>query len=352
MVRAVHFNHGDWDRLSNNIHSISKRRVAKMMAKISVLCTLGTDADLFHISKTVTGLCQLEAQNLIELKLKRSPDIGQHSIMLELDHSQVGIDLSDHSDKIQPDLSNCNLYFKRCVRPDDLKHSNRLRSFGLNYSCRSRNSSLRLLTLFGASDVVRRPTVWKKFLCIPLIKEFERKPDNPASPTILFQARLWDPIECPGDEQVNEDRVGLLLTLRREFKERVVGGLVPTTYAQRHHHDLLTTLPSRQSKYVRWAREHLICIGFRGLFGSLGFKIAEALAASQCLISEPTVAYLPIDVPIAKYHSMDECVAKCEHYLSHSEDAKQLRKLAWQYYQSAVEPSAHMNQLLNCVKDG
>lgn len=323
-----------------------------MKTKTRVVCTLGTDAELFHIANTVTGLCELEAQSLIELKLRCSSDIGQHAILLEVDGCHAGIDLSDHCDRMQPELLNCDLYFKRCVRPSDLEHSQRVRPFGLNYSCRSTRSTLRLVDLYGPSDVIRRRAAWKKFFCVPLAKEFERKPDDEASPTILFQARLWDPIECPGDERINDDRVALLLALRREFKQRAVGGLAPTPYARVHYRDLLTTLPTRQAKYVRWAREHLISVGFRGLFGSIGFKVAEALAASQCLISEPTLSYLPMNLPVAVYRGTDECVAKCEYYLSHPKDAKELRNMAWEYYRLAVEPSAHLKQLLNWIERG
>jgi hypothetical protein len=320
-----------------------------MKTRTRVSCTLGADADLFHIANTVTGLCQLEAESLIELTLRHSSEIGQPAIVIESGGSVAGIDLSDHSDKMLPELLNCSIYFKRCVRPEDLKLSNRVKPFGLNYACRSRKATWRLFNLFGPSDVARRPALWKKFLCVPLVKEFERKPAEAASPTILFQARLWDPVDCPGDEQINEDRVALLLALKREFKERLAGGLAPTTYARRYYHDLLTSQPSRQSQYVRWARTHLISVGFRGLFGSLGFKLAEALAASQCLVCEPTAVYLPVDMPLAKYCSIDECLATCDHYLSHPLDAMRLREQAWEYYRSAVEPGAHMKLLLDSV---
>ncbi len=322
-----------------------------MKTKPSLSCTLGSDADLFHVANTVTGLCQLEEEGLIDLKLRISPDVGQHSMILELDGIAAGIDLSDHSDQMQPELASCDLYFKRCVRLEDLKSSSQIRAFGLNYSCRSRRATLRLLGLMGPSDVLRRAAVWKKFLSIPLVKEFERAPTEIATPTILFQARLWDAEDCAGDEQINEGRVGLLLALRNEFKERVVGGLVPTPYAQAHHPDLLTTLSSRQSQYVRWAREHLVSIGFRGLFGSLGFKLAEAFAASQCLISEPTIAFLPDDIPLTQYCNTEECIAACDFFLSHPVDAKQRRQSAWEYYQSAVEPRSHLKQLLTSIAD-
>ena len=317
--------------------------------KPSVVCTLSSNAELYHIAKTVTGLCRLESQDRIDLTLRQSPAIGEHAIVLEWDGKTAGIDLSDHSDRMMPELSHCDLYFKRCIRTEDVKLGGRLRPFGLNYSCRSTRATLRLLRLFGPINVIRRRSAWKTLLHVPLFTEYERKPAQAASSTILFQARIWDPVDCPGDEQVNEERVRLLLALRSEFKDRLAGGLAPTPYAMQHYPDLLTEHPSWPSRYVRWAREHLISIGFRGLFGSLGFKIAEAYAASQCLVFEPTKAYLSADAPLAMYRSTEECVKICAHFLSHPGEANELRNQAWEYYRNEVEPGAHMAKLLDSI---
>lgn len=318
--------------------------------KPSVVCTLSSKAELYHIANTVTGLCRLESQNRIDLTLRHSPAIGEHAIALEWDGITAGVDLSDHSDRLMPEFSHCDLYFKRCVSAEDVKLGGRIRPFGLNYSCRSTRATLRLLSLFGPIDVIRRRGAWKTLLYVPLYPEYERKPAQAASPTILFQARLWDPVDCPGDEQVNEDRVRLLLALRSEFKDRLAGGLTRTSYAMQHYPELLTEHPSWASRYVRWARENLISIGFRGLFGSLGFKIAEAFAASQCLVFEPTTVYLSADAPLAIYRSTEECVKICDHFLSHPSEANELRNQAWEYYRNEVEPGAHMAKLLGLLQ--
>jgi hypothetical protein len=320
------------------------------MRRQNVICILGSKVDLFHVVKAVTGLCGLEAQGRISLSLRHSPAIGQHAIVLEWDGITAGIDLSDHSDRMAPELTNCDLYFKRCVRPEDLKLGDRIRPFGLNYACRSTRATRRLLSLFGPMDVIRRRGAWKRLFFVPLVTDFERDPTLAASPTILFQARLWSPMECPGDERVNEERVKLLRALRSEFKDRLAGGLVPTLHAKRYFPELLTDHSSRQTRYIRWAREHLISIGFRGLFGSLGFKNAEAFAASQCLVSEPTTAYLPADAPIASYHNTEECIAVCDRFLTHPNEAGQQRKQAWVYYRTEVEPAAHMAKLLGATQ--
>jgi hypothetical protein len=74
----------------------------------------------------------LEAQGRIDLSLRQSSAIGQYVIDLEWDGMKAGIDLSDHSYRMMPELSGCDLYFKRCVRPEDLKPGGRIRPFGLN----------------------------------------------------------------------------------------------------------------------------------------------------------------------------------------------------------------------------
>ena len=315
-----------------------------------VVCALSSDAELYQVSKTVTGLCRLESQGRIDLTLRHSPALAQPAIILEWDGMKAGIDLWDHSDRMLPELSHCDLYFKRCAREEDLKLGARIRMFGLNYSCRSTKATLRLLSLFGPLDVIRRRNTWKRFFLVPLYSEYERNPTKAASPTILFQARLWYPEECPGDEQVNEERVGLLLALRTEFKERLSGGLARTPYAMQHYPELLSEHPTWPSRYVRWAREHLISIGFRGLFGSLGFKIGEAFAASQCLVFEPSKAYMPAVAPLARYCNSEECIAICNRFLSHPAEAMQLRNQAWEYYRTEVEPGAHMAKLLGLIQ--
>jgi len=315
-----------------------------------VTCILGADADLFHVAMTVTGLCELASQNLIELKLKQSSSINRHALVLEIGGRSAGIDLSDHSDQMMPELSGCDLLVKRCVRPEILTASSRIRPFGLNYACRSRRSTLKLLGLFGLIDGIRRSQAWKKLLCVPLVAAFERAPEVPASRRILIQARLWSPDECLGDEGVNEERVRLLRALQREFKERVVGGLVPTAFARRHYPELITCHPTRQSQYVRWAKEPLISIGFRGLFGSIGFKIAEAFAAAQCLIFEETTATMPADAPVLRYQSVEECLTICDRLLTNPSEATALRNQAWEYYRSSVEPSAHVRNLLSLIQ--
>jgi hypothetical protein len=122
---------------------------------------------------------------------------------------------------------------------------------------------------------------------------------------------------------------------------------VPSPFARKAYPDLITDLPCRQPQFIRWAKKPLIGIYFRGLFGSIGFKMAEYLAASKCIVSEPidiTLAY-PLD-QISVYRSNDECIAACDRLLSDRSLAEYHRRQPWSYYETYVSPRTHMADLL------
>ena len=139
----------------------------------------------------------------------------------------------------------------------------------------------------------------------------------------------------------------MLRALRREFGQRVMGGVVPTPFAQKLCPDLITDQPCRQPQYIKWAKRHLIGIYTRGLFGSIGFKMAEYLAASKCIISEPVDNLLsaPLDSMVV-YKSNEDCLAACDRFLSDTSLAQLHRQQSWNYYENHVSPRAHMASLL------
>jgi hypothetical protein len=190
-----------------------------------------------------------------------------------------------------------------------------------------------------------------RYLVTPHWKSFEYRPEQPVDSTILFQTRVWEPHDAPGDEGINEQRVSLLRALRSEFGRRVVGGVVPTPFARQNFPDLVTDQPCRQPQYIAWARKSLIGIYSRGLFGSFGFKMAEYIASSKCIISEPIDNVLPAPLDhISIYRSNDECIAACDRLLSDASLAEFHRRQSWNYYEAHVSPRVHMADLLARAK--
>jgi hypothetical protein len=275
------------------------------------------------------------------------------SAAVEVDGLRLGIELSDHADLWDEELLEwSDVYAKRNL--NEMHGStapHKIIPFGVNWACHSRTSLLAILKeLAGSLPSLTQSRCREiyRYLVTPHWKHFEHRPDQPVESAILFQTRVWPPEDAPGDELVNEQRVGLLRALKREFGDRVQGGIVPTPYALRYYKELVTAGPSRQSQYIRWAKKPLIGIYSRGLFGSVAFKLAEFLAASKCIVSEPIGNQLSAPLEhLSIYRSEDECLTACEMLLSNKSLADFHRDQSWSYYTRCVQPRAHMLDLLS-----
>lgn len=313
-------------------------------------CSFGENVDLFLLGRTLAGLYE---QPRTEVKLRRVGWITNSlCAALEVDGMRIAIELSDHSDFWEiPLLEWCDVYAKRNINP---RHSTPLEHkiipFGLNWACHSRRSAVAALAAIASSlpkaSKSRLREVYR-YLVTPHWKFFEHRPEQQVDNTILFQTRVWEPAEAPGDEAINEQRIKLLRALKREFGSRVIGGVVPTPFARKAYPDLITNLPCRQPQYIRWAKRPLIGIYFRGLFGAVAIKMAEFLAASKCIVSEPIENDLSAPLNhISVYHSESECLEACSRLLSDESLAKSQRQQSWSYYQTYVSPRAHIVDLL------
>jgi hypothetical protein len=312
-------------------------------------CYIGENVDLFLLGQTLAGLYeQPQAVKLRRVKWIKNPIC----VALDVDGLKIAIELSDHSDLWEmPLLEWCDVYAKRNI---NTRYSTALQKkiipFGLLMASHSRRSMLAALaalagTLPSASK--SRLKAIYRYLATPQWKFFEHRPEQPVDTTILFQTRVWEPQESPGDEGINEQRVSLLRALKREFGSRVVGGIVPTPLAHKTYPDLITNMPCRQPQYIRWAKRPLIGIYFRGLFGAIAIKMAEYLAGSKCIVSEPIGNELiaPLD-HISIYRSNEDCLEACERLLGNPSLAEFQRMESWKYYQAHVAPRAHFADLL------
>lgn len=302
------------------------------------------------LGRTLAGLYE---QPQVKVKLRRADWVGAScSLALEADGLRIGIEVWDQTNRWDDALLQwCDVYAKRNM---NLRHPGAFLSkvipFGVNWACHSRRSALAALVAIAGSlpraSKTRLMEVYR-YLVTPRWEAYEYGPRQPINDLILFQARVWEPIDAPGDEAINDERVSLLLALRREFGHRVVGGIVPTPFALKTYPGLITNQPCRQPQYIQWAKKALIGIYFRGLFGSIAFKMAEYLAASKCIVSEPIENELPVPLDhISLYRSNDECLAVCDQLLSDKSLAESHRQQSWNYYKAQVSPRAHMTDLL------
>jgi hypothetical protein len=339
-----------------------------------------------HTSQIYSGLHDLEHQGQIELTVAWNQKIRvanrRNSLWLKLRCAgrrvECYFDLRDGS-KIDPlAIGSCDVYFKRgyagsAVQDLEPRHRGKVLPYGLNFGCRSRTerkiawrmlchlahngksltagperrrmfSSYRQL-LFGRLNNAR-------FFCgPPLVEMFEVPPDTPVKPTILFLSRAWQSPKdrqgmncCPVSRNLNDRRAETIRILKRAFGNRFIGGLAPDDFARKHYPDCLAQVSTRQIDYLRLLRQSLIAVTTTGLHNSMGFKLAEYLAGSKCIVTEPLNYTLPTPlmegVNYLTHTGPEECLEACRSLLHSPDRTMHMRKSNFDYYSSEVKPAS------------
>lgn len=349
-----------------------------------IRCYTSPTQNLYHASHLFAGLCGLEEQGRIRVRFivpSRAEAIyvgDELTVCLQVRREDNGepvtlaVDLHDQSDTFATALlDECDLYFKRSYNDADVAalsddRGRKVVPFGLNYGCRTRVSTRRVLAALGphmAWDCLQSPAVAAarlnprrstiyQYLTSARERDFERKPAQQAEPAILFQTRVYKPEEIHPDDptEVNEGRVTLVRALKKAFGPRFHGGLVPTTFAKERYPDAVSDAPSRQRQYLEWGKKCLVGVYTRGLFHSLAFKLPEYLAASMCIVTEPLRNRLPVPLVAGRHYlefgTPEECVERCAELLRDSARAAAMRNDSWSYYRSHVAPVAHVAAIL------
>jgi hypothetical protein len=336
------------------------------------------DQNFYHASCVYAGLDILNRRGAIKLRLRQSrrlaSELRDDSLILLLSvqtsrmqqSALIAIDLLDRSDVFARGvLSKCDIYYKRSFYVPDVTSlpadlSCKVKPFGLNYACRSSGSTARLmrtaalpLALRGPSGILRL----RHHLLLPKVGDFEQEPTAAVEPTIVFQTRVWEPCDtAPGEcDEINEKRVAIIRALKQAFGNRFKGGLVPTPLAIARYPGEVSQYASRRSLYTAMSKRNLIGVYTRGLHHSTAFKLAEYLAASQCIVAEPPRNELPVPLVHEKhflpFQSVEQCVVACQRLLANNELVRLMRRANRDFYAAEVEPSNHITRLLEpCVR--
>ena len=330
----------------------------------------GPDHDLVHTSLVLTGFCGLAARGAIDLRYRwpRGGDrwlAGDPTVVcVDVQGSaplRFAIDLRDGEGISQPIIDRVQVYFKRSFYPAELdrlppQSSAKIRPFGLNYPCRSSASTIRLLSTIGVPLAMggrRNLSRIRHYLSVPPPAKFEQGPAAPVEPRVVFQTRLWTDAELPPGDigSLNEGRVAMVRALKQAFGDRFVGGLLPTPLALERYPGDVTPHPSRSVEYLALKKRCLVQVYTRGLEHSLAFKLGEALAASQCLVSVPLRYELPAPIQAGRHYlpfdTPEQCIEACHQLLDDPARARAMREANHEYYVHEVEPAAHIARVLD-----
>ncbi|MCU0760251.1 MAG: hypothetical protein MUF07_13780 [Steroidobacteraceae bacterium] len=277
------------------------------------------------------------------------------------------LDVHDSWEVDEGDLAAHDLYFKRSLSPETLlmPGGHKLRTLGLLNDVRpdfldmielrnelgaARSAPARLqkllrwavLSVGARLDLGSRPTLSRM-----------SSPPTPGQPAgVLLMAGLWDPAPVPtwaaGKreewESINQMRIECIRALRREFGNRFHGGIRPSAYARQRAPDLM--LPSEkaagQRAFVRHARERPVCVTSTGLHGSNGWRLAEFVALSRAIVSEPLRYTVPGPFAAGTHYlpftSPEECVAQVARLFDDPAARDAMAQRNWEYFGTWQRP--------------
>ena len=348
-------------------------------------------------SQIYGGLFDLAANSEIELKIAMRPPpeihercdwgdpLNRRIVYVDLIDNQsekIGIcyDMLDGPEIIAPNaLERCNVYFKRSYSSEFIhttvdvwqkshpELAKKIHPYGLNmpYSSPNSHSSVQRYITFSLATgyaqhhplktirrAIRTAVLGEtKLPDLPVVP-----PQAPSEPLIMFQTRLFDPsLHVQHDEvdQINKYRVQIVSALRREFGKQFMGGLIPNGYTSKRYPELLTNCDTRQAEYFDLVKKCQIAVFTRGIRQSTGWRYAELLAMSRCIVSEPLAYELP--APLLEglnclyFSNPDECLAACYQILGNPTLAEQMRTANHEYFERNVRPSSLIRNTLNAA---
>lgn len=345
-------------------------------------CHLVLSGDSPHIRQVVTGFYELAAAGVIDLcvsgEAPRATEwLDPLTLRAVIAGHRVIYDANDGwyvAPELQPYLEGAQYYFKRAIDPQRLEKipaAVQVVPLGLNYLVTSRrNLWHRGLRPFNARRLARSTARQASVLGGRLgmrdvrerpIPHFEVPPCVAAAPRVLFMCRAWE--SGPNDsavlrasiKELNDMRAACIRTARAEFGERFYGGFAIDEFARREYGDCL--LPderaSERKAYLARVRVSAVCVATTGLHGSIGWKMAEYVAASRAIVSEPLRYLVPGGFAAGRnfleFTSLGDFISVVQRLLDDASLREEIMRANWEYYWRWVRPDAQIMRTLERV---
>ncbi len=301
---------------------------------------------------------------------------------------RICIDLMDNEGiASRAGLFECDIYFKRSFRSEFIdhrmafpEHRHKIEPFGLFFPVNSQHERFQvrraIIAELAAFPRNRRPRQtaeriigrWQETRKKTLDStteiwarnspnEFEVQPEEPDVPRIQFLTRAFDP-EYGWNKSnkdyvqgLNQQRVDLIRALRSHFGERFVGGLFNNAIARQFFPDCIANVSTARSDYLSALRKNRIAITTSGLVDSIPAKLAEYIAATRCILSDPLGYELPYEIRDGEhlliFRSVDQCIESAERLLVDEDLARHMRQSNHLLYRQHVRPAS---AVMRCIQ--
>jgi hypothetical protein len=337
----------------------------------------------FHLMQLYSGFFELHRKGIIDLKIKpvkkNKKAYAVINALINKKH-RVVYDMLDGLTWIPGDVDvnleyfrqtyKTDFYFKRSFSPSLLEHSPencKVFPLGLNYNVQPSQNLFRYsgslrdkFKYFVKTNKLLKKVSAKSFF---YEQDFEYYPVKPSQKNVLFLTRLWDPADAKSQRSVelrtrlNKTRVECIERCRKEFGADFTGGLAIEKLATKDHASLIMpeSLTSK-ANYLQAVKEHAICIATTGLHHSIGWKMAEYVAASRGIVSEPLKFQLPGNFEREKnfyeFETADQLIDQINRLRTNNDELLNMMRENHHYYNNFVKPeNLVMNTLLTVLNE-
>jgi len=255
-----------------------------------------------HLHQIYDGFYKLEKQGICKLEwtpysfgcmkpVLRTEINGKTVIFDCLDgYNWINASIEENLKAYQKDFSSCDYYFKRSYDPQ----YGIGRPLGLNYE---------VLPEFFPPFHSQTPLEWLLFSLynyfpIPMgpltCERISYEPKVKKDGKVIFLCRLWDPDNTNDNDfrterrMINQYRIDLVATLRRELGDLFVGGISRDSYSAKHcpKELLMPHFLTYRKTYIKTMHNCNIGIATDGLHKSIGWKFGEYVASSKAIVTE------------------------------------------------------------------
>ncbi len=254
-----------------------------------------------------------------------------------------------------------HVYFKRSYVETAAYHghSYRVRPYGFNYGMAYRAFNWKRMFSFGFDKVYAART-------LPVVNRFTNLSyryidyrrlhatprDNGGN--ILFLTRLWDPANVRSEEkkafrqQLNNTRIDTVKLLRKkQFSGRLLAGMEDTPLAREICPELIVPRSTTGKKnYLHQLSKADICIATSGLENTIGWRIAEYVAFSKAIVSEPFNVAVPEFYEGEHYSPFTTDIIDKVDALLYNRKYLQMQEHNYAYYQKYMEPVTMFNRFI------
>lgn len=314
-----------------------------------------------HSKQILAGFSLLEEKKKLRLKVKENTELPNGLAIAEIAEKKIIYDTLDHADIFfEDELKECDYYFKRSFQKIYAdKQGKNIRPLGFNYWVDNKfryQANPRILIEYIIRKILKKDNIihnYKKFEDLPNLK-------NGKYEAILL-TNLYDPkakeVENKQKEEerekINKFRIECIEALRKSYPDKVLAGVKDSIYAQMVAKQyILPKNITKKDNFISIMQSTNICICTKGLHNSNGWRLAEAIASSKCIVTEPlyneVTGKFEKDKNYYEFRTPEELVEIIGELINNKKKILDMMNKNYEYYNNYLRPDV---LILNTIRE-